>query len=146
SPSLNVSGSENIRLSGESNWTNQQTGPLGQRRSLVPSLDMQQDLNIQLEGQLSDRIRVNLLQNSLNQIPLANRIAINYKGDEDDLIQQLDLGNTNLSLPGTQYVSYSGRNGGLFGNKAGSRYGPLDLTVLASKQEGRSERASYTGG
>ena len=146
SPSLNVSGSENIRLSGESNWTNQQTGQLGQKRSLFPSLDMQQDLDIRLEGQLSDRIKVNLLQNSLNQIPLANRIAINYKGDEDDLIQALDLGNTNLSLPGTQYVSYSGRNEGLFGVKAASRFGPVDFTMLASKQEGRSERASYAGG
>ncbi len=145
-PALNVSGQENIRLSGTSNWTNVQTGPLGQKPSLFPSLDMQQDLDIRLEGQLSDRIRVNLLQNSGVQIPLANRIAINYKGDEDDLIQALDLGNTNLSLPGTQYVSYSGKNEGLFGAKVSSRFGPLDFTMLASKQEGRSERASYAGG
>jgi Motility related/secretion protein len=146
SPAINVSGSENIRISGQSNWTNQQTGPLGQKKSLFPSLDMQQDLNIRLEGQLSDRVKLNLLQNSLNQIPLANRIAINYKGDEDDLVQALDLGNTNLSLPGTQYVSYSGRNEGLFGVKATTRSGPLDFTFLASKQEGKSERASYAGG
>ncbi len=145
-PQINVNGSENIRISGTSNWTNQQVGPLGQKRSLFPSLDMQQDLNIQLEGQLSDRIRVNLLQNSANQIPLSNRIAINYRGDEDALFQQVDLGNTNLSLPGTQYVSYSGKNEGLFGMKATSRLGPLDFTLLASKQEGRSERASYGGG
>ncbi|MFI5372289.1 MAG: hypothetical protein ACHQ52_12095, partial [Candidatus Eisenbacteria bacterium] len=145
-PALNVSGSEQIRLSGTSNWTNQQLGLLGQHRSLFPSLDMQQDLNIVLEGQLSDRVKVNLLQNSAVQIPLANRIAINYKGDEDDLVQSLDLGNTNLTLPGTQYVSYSGRNEGLFGAKLSSRLGPLDLTLLASKQEGRSERASYAGG
>jgi len=145
-PSLNVSGSESIKLSGTSNWTNQQTGFLGQRQSLFPSLDMQQDLDIRLEGQLSDRIKVNLLQNSANQIPLANRIAINYRGDEDDLVQSLDLGNTSLSLPGTQYVSYSGKNEGLFGVKLASRVGPLDLTVLASKQEGRSERSSYSGG
>src|SRR5438093_4479733 len=145
-PALTVSGSENTKLSGQSNWTNQQVGPLGLRRSLFPSLDMQQDLNIQLEGQLSDRIRVNLLQNSANPIPLANRIAINYKGDEDDLVQALDLGNTNLTLPGTQYVSYSGRNEGLFGMKTALRYGALDWTVLATKQEGRSERASYAGG
>ena len=145
-PSINVSGSEAIRISGTSNWTNQQVGPLGQKRSLFPSLDMQQDLNIQLEGQLSDRIRVNLLQNSANQIPLSNRIAINYRGDEDALFQQVDLGNTNLTLPGTQYVSYSGKNEGLFGMKATSRLGPLDFTLLASKQEGRSERASYGGG
>jgi hypothetical protein len=145
-PALNVAGSENIRLSGTSDWTNRQTGLLGQRRSLFPTLNMQQDLDIRLEGQLSDRIKVNLLQNSANQIPLANRIAINYKGDEDDLVQAFDLGNTNLTLPGTQYVSYSGRNEGLFGVKTTLRYGALDLTVLASKQEGKSERASYSGG
>jgi len=145
-PAINVAGSENIRLSGTSNWTNQQVGALGTKRSLFPSLDMQQDLNIKLEGQLSDRIKVNLLQNSANQIPLANRIFINYKGDEDDLVQELDLGNTSLALPGTQYVSYSGKNDGLFGVKTALRLGPADFTVLASKQEGRSERASYTGG
>ena len=146
SPALNVSGSESIRLSGTSNWTNQQLGVIGQRQSLFPSLDMQQDLDIRLEGQLSDRVKVNLLQNSANQVPLANRIAINYRGDEDDFVQALDLGNTNLSLPGTQYVSYSGKNEGLFGVKFASRIGALDFTGLASKQEGRSERAVYTGG
>ncbi len=145
-PAINVSGSENIKLAGTSEWTNQQTGLLGQRRSLFPSLDMEQDLDIRLEGQLSDRVKVNLLQNSATQIPLANKIAINYKGDEDDLVQSLDLGNTNLALPGTQYVSYSGRNEGLFGMKATTRFGPLDFTILASKQEGKSERASYAGG
>ena len=145
-PALNISGSENIRLSGQSNWTNQQFGPQGRKPSLFPSLDMQQDLDIRLEGQLSDRVKVNLLQNSGIQVPLANRIAINYRGDEDDLVQQLDLGNTNLSLPGTQFVSYSGKNEGLFGIKSAMRIGPLDFSVLASKQEGRSERASYHGG
>ena len=140
-PSLNISGSESIRLSGQSDWTNQTIGLLGQKRSLFPSLDMQQDLDIHLEGRLSDRVGVNLLQNSANQIPLENRIAINYKGDEDDLVQSLDLGNTSLTLPGTQYVSYSGKNEGLFGMKATTRMGPLDVTMLASKQEGRSERA-----
>ncbi len=145
-PSLNVSGSESIRLSGTSNWTNQKLGLSGQRQSLFPSLDMQQDLDIRLEGQLSDRIKVNLLQNSANQLPLANRIAINYRGDEDDFIQALDLGNTSLTLPGTQYVSYSGKNEGLFGVKMAARIGALDFTSLASKQEGRSERAVYSGG
>ncbi len=50
SPAINVSGSENIRISGQSNWTNQQTGPLGQKKSLFPSLDMQQDLEHPARG------------------------------------------------------------------------------------------------
>jgi hypothetical protein len=145
-PALNISGSENIQLSGQSNWTNQQLGPQGRKPSLFPSLDMQQNLDIRLEGQLSDRVRVNLLQSSAVQVPLANRIAINYKGEEDDLIQELDLGNTSLSLPGTQYVSYSGKNEGLFGVKSAMRIGALDFSVLASRQEGKSQRASYKGG
>src|SRR5262245_57792987 len=148
-PALNVSGSESIRLSGTSNWTNAAVGGsgiVGQKKSMFPSLDLQQDLDIRLEGQLSDRIKVNLLQNSANQVPLANRIAINYRGDEDDFVQALDLGNTSLTLPGTQYVSYSGKNEGLFGIKFASRVGALDFTALASKQEGRSERAVYSGG
>ncbi len=144
-PALNVAGSERISLAGTSEWTNRPT-ILGQRRSLFPSLDMRQDLDIRLEGQLSDRVKVNLLQNSANQVALQNRIAVNYQGSEGDIVQSLNLGNTNLSLPGTQYVSYSGRNEGLFGAKTAMRLGPLDFTVLASKQEGRSERASYTGG
>jgi len=101
---------------------------------------LQQEPGHPARGQLSDRIKVNLLQNSANQIPLANRIAINYKGDEDDLVQAFDLGKHELTLPGTQYVSYSGRNEGLFGVKTTLRYGPLDFTVLASKQVGQ-ERA-----
>src|SRR5262245_19846961 len=148
-PALNVSGSESIRLSGTSNWTNAavgRSGIIGQKNSMFPSLDLQQDLDIRLEGQLSDRIKVNLLQNSANQVPLANRIAINYRGDEDDFVQALDLGNTSLTLPGTQYVSSSGKNEGLFGIKFASRVGALDFTALASKQEGRSERAVYSGG
>ena len=47
-PALNVSGSENIRLSGQSDWSNQQIGMLGQKRSLFPTLNMQQDLDIRL--------------------------------------------------------------------------------------------------
>jgi cell surface protein SprA len=144
-PAINVSGSENVKLSGTSEWSNQQTGLIGQRRSLFLARHAAGP-DIRLEGQLSDRVKVNLLQNSATQIPLANKIAINYRGEEDDLVQSLDLGNTNLTLPGTQYVSYSGRNEGLFGMKATTRLGPLDFTMLASKQEGKSERASYAGG
>ena len=43
-------------------------------------------------------------------------------------------------------MSYSGKNDGLFGIKLAARIAALDFTALASKQEGRSERAVYSGG
>lgn len=143
-PSLNVSGSERISIAGTSNWDNRTAG-LGVKRSLFPSLDMRQDLDIKLNGSLGDKVRIDVAQNSANTVPLANRIGIRYTGYEDEILKTLELGNTNLSLPGTQYVSYSGRNEGLFGVKAGARIGGTDLALIASKQEGRSERKSFQG-
>ncbi|MEO6463405.1 MAG: hypothetical protein ABIP29_10050, partial [Candidatus Eisenbacteria bacterium] len=143
-PSLNVSGSERISIAGTSNWDNLTSGT-GVKRSLFPSLDMKQDLDIRLDGSLGDKVRVDVAQNSATTVPLANRIGIRYTGYEDEILKNLDLGNTNLSLPGTQYVSYSGRNEGLFGVKAAARIGGTDLAIIASKQEGRSERRSFQG-
>ncbi len=143
-PSLNVSGSERISIAGTSNWDNLTSGT-GVKRSLFPSLDMKQDLDIRLDGSLGDKVRVDVAQNSATTVPLANRIGIRYTGYEDEILKNLDLGNTNLTLPGTQYVSYSGRNEGLFGVKAAARIGGTDLAIIASKQEGRSERRSFQG-
>ncbi|MEP7027273.1 MAG: hypothetical protein ABI960_01635 [Candidatus Eisenbacteria bacterium] len=143
-PTLNVSGSERISISGTSQWDNRISGS-GIKRSLFPQLDMRQDLNIALNGSLGDKVHVDVAQNSANTLPLANRIGIRYGGYEDEILKSLDLGNTNLALPGTQYVSYSGRNEGLFGVKAAARVGGTDLALIASKQEGRSERKSFQG-
>ena len=143
-PSLNVSGSERISISGTSQWDNANVGN-GVKRSLFPQLDMRQDLNIALNGSLGDKVHVDVAQNSANTLPLANRIGLRYQGYDDEILKQLDLGNTNLELPGTQYVSYSGRNEGLFGVKAAGRIGGTDLAVIASKMEGRSERKSFQG-
>ncbi|HEV8481193.1 MAG TPA: hypothetical protein VGR66_10405, partial [Candidatus Eisenbacteria bacterium] len=143
-PALNVSGSERLALSGTSNWTNQASS-FGRKPSLFPQLDMQQDLNINVTGTLGDKVAVDVTQFSGVQSPLSNRIALRFKGDEDQVIQALDLGNTNLSLPNTQYVSYSGRNDGLFGIMSDLRVGGTDVSVIASKQEARSERSQFTG-
>jgi hypothetical protein len=143
-PALNVSGSERLALSGTSNWTNQASS-FGRKPSLFPQLDMQQDLNINVTGTLGDKVAVDVTQFSGVQSPLSNRIALRFSGDEDQVIQKLDLGNTNLSLPNTQYVSYSGRNDGLFGVMSALRIGGTDLSVIASKQEARSERTNFVG-
>ena len=143
-PALNVSGSERIAISGTSNWTNQQSS-FGRKPSLFPQLDMQQDLNINVTGTLGDKVAVDVTQFSGVQSPLSNRIALRFDGDDEQVVQKLDLGNTNLSLPNTQYVSYSGRNDGLFGVMSQLKLGGTDLSVIASKQEARSERTQFQG-
>ncbi|MFH0778397.1 MAG: hypothetical protein V2A71_07170, partial [Candidatus Eisenbacteria bacterium] len=145
-PNLRVTGSETISFSGQSNWTVGQKYSEYGRQSKFPRLDMRQDLVVKLDGTIGDKIDVDWDQSSVSQTELQNRIRIRYHGYDDEIIQSVDLGNTNLSIPNTQYVSYSGMHEGLFGVKTVAKLGSVDLTMIASKQEAKSDKQRIVGG
>ncbi|NNF08510.1 MAG: hypothetical protein HKN21_17240, partial [Candidatus Eisenbacteria bacterium] len=145
-PNLTVRGRENITISGTSSWEVGRNDNEFGGQSIFPKLDMRQDLNVQLKGTIGSKLTVDIAQNSNALTPLENAIKIRYKGEEDEVLQTVELGNTNLSLPATQYVSYSARQEGLFGVKATAKVGSLDITAIASRQEGQSGDASLRGG
>jgi hypothetical protein len=141
-PNIDVSGSETITLSGVSDWTVQPKGAIQQehaRPSAFPSLEMKQDLQVNLTGSIGDKIKVDVDQSSNVQTSLDNKVKLRYEGDEDDMIKSIDLGNTNLSLPGASI-----RQDGLFGVKTVAKLGNVDVVTIASKQEGKSETARFT--
>jgi hypothetical protein len=142
---LNVSGSERITFGGTSSYQlNEQKTEFG-RRSRFPTLDMKQQLKIDLNGTVGEKIHVTVHHDSEIDTPLENRIKLHYDGDEDEIVQSIEMGNTNLSLPGSRFVSYSGQQQGLFGAKVLAKLGGLDLSLIASKQEGRTAGASFKG-
>ncbi|MFN0150191.1 MAG: cell surface protein SprA [bacterium] len=142
---INVSGRESISFSGESNIPiKRRDNEIGGPRAF-PDLDMRQQLQINLDGQIGDKINVQVQHDSESQTPLSNRIKLDYKGYEDEIVQKIEIGNTTLSLPGNQYVSFGGRQQGLFGAKVEGKAGKLDFTAIVSKQEGRTDRESFVG-
>lgn len=139
-PNLLVRGNERITFSGQSRWRpNQVANEFSRGQSKFPQLDMKQELNLTLTGTIGDKVSVDVDQSSQTTTPLANRIKIRYKGYDDEVLQEVNLGNTSLSLPGTQYVTYSGKAEGLFGINALARLAAVDMNMILSKQEGRSE-------
>ncbi len=144
-PNLLVNGSEHISFGGKSQWfPDKPSYEFGRKQSKFPQLQMEQDLNIKLKGSVGDKLDIDVDQSSQAQSSLANRIAIHYKGYEDEIIRRVDLGNTSLSLPGTEYVSYGGKHAGLFGINSEAQLGPLTLNMIVSKQEGQTVEASTT--
>jgi hypothetical protein len=142
---LNVSGSEQITFGGTTNYqVNEQRTEFG-KRSRFPTLDMKQQLKIDLNGTVGEKIHVMVHHDSEIETPLENRIKLRYEGDPDEIVQRIEMGNTNLTLPGSRFVSYSGQQQGLFGAKMQAKLGALDLTLIASKQEGRTAGASFVG-
>jgi hypothetical protein len=142
---IRVTGRESISFAGESRRVkpfirNEQ----GRGQSLFPRLDMEQDLQVKLDGTIGGKVHLAVDHNSSAFGFDANRINIWYEGYEDDIIRRIDLGGTNLNLPGSNLVSFSGGSQGLFGVKTDLRLGGLELTMIASKEETETETRSLT--
>lgn len=105
--------------------------------------DQKQQLNV--EGKIGERVTISLDQNSERDFDWENTIKVEYQGDEDDILQKLELGNISLSLPSTEFVTFSGQNQGLFGVKALSKVGPVKITSIASLEKTKKQSQKYKG-
>ena len=142
---LRVTGFRRITFSGRSQWTDAADNDI-YRQNKFPSLNMEQVSRFDITGTIGSKISVKVSQDNQTDIPLANRIQIRYKGDDDDILKTIEAGNTTLSLPNTRFVGYSSRIRGLFGIKAAAQLGGLTVTAIASQEKGSTEKASFTPG
>ena len=75
-----------------------------------------------------------------------NGTKLDYKGEEDAIFQEVQAGNTTLSLPGTKFVGFRQQHKGLFGIRAMGRLGPLGFTTIASHEKSKGNRRTFRGG
>lgn len=143
---LKITGYRKISFSGRSEWTEGDVLTATHRPSKFPSLVMEQRSQFKIEGTIGEKIHVYVDQDTERMTDLENAIRINYKGSEDEIIQEIQAGNTSLSLPQTQFVSFSQKNKGLFGIKATAKLGPLDIVAIASQDKGAGQRKSFQAG
>lgn len=143
---LRVSGNRRIRFSGRSEWTEGAVSTATAYTSKFPALNMEQESRFQITGNVGSKIEVSVEQDSRALTDLENRINISYRGDEDEIIQEIVAGNTEFSLPGSQFVGFNQGAKGLFGIKGIARLGNLTVTAIASQEKGSGEKASFTAG
>ena len=142
---IQVSGSESITFSGETRYNLKERANEAGGQRIFPELDMRQQLQVNLTGTIGEKVKVEMQHNSESQVPLENRIKLRYEGDEDEVIQRIEVGNTNLSLPGNQFVSLSAQQQGLFGIKVVGKAGKVDFTSVLSQQQGQTDRETFSG-
>ncbi|MCB5254612.1 MAG: hypothetical protein LHW58_03110, partial [Candidatus Cloacimonetes bacterium] len=143
---LNLDGTQKVTLQVSS--TKRKQIPIyetGSRSTF--DIKMEQETNLRLTGTIGDKISVNLKYNSNQDEQLfdPNNVNLKYTGDEDEIVQSIEAGNITLALSGSRYISYSTSSQGLFGVTSKFKYGDLDLTVIASKEEGQKNTMSYVG-
>lgn len=107
---------------------------------------MEQTQQFRVTGNIGDKVKVSVDQDSERPFDFENTIKLNYDGYEDEIVKKIEAGNISLSLPATRFVSFSGTNSGLFGVKTEMTMGNLDFTMIASQEKGENKKLSYTGG
>jgi hypothetical protein len=143
---IKVSGSRSISFSGRSEWDDDIKSTPTYRQSKFPTLQMEQISRFKVTGTIGSKITVEVDQDSKRDVELANTIKLRYKGDDDEILQSIEAGNTTLSLPNAQMIGYSQNVQGLFGIKATAKIGNLDLTAITSQEKGTSEKANFSAG
>lgn len=143
---LNLDGTQKITL-GVSSTKRKQIPIYETNKKSTFDIKMEQETNLRLSGTIGEKIAVNLKYNSKQDEQLfdPNNINVKYTGDEDEVIRSIEAGNITLSLSGSRYISYSTSSQGLFGVTSKFKYGNLDLSVIASKEEGQKNTQTYVG-
>ncbi|MBL7032595.1 MAG: cell surface protein SprA [Candidatus Delongbacteria bacterium] len=108
------------------------------------NMDMQQRFTI--VGKIGQKVDINIDQDTDNTFDWQNSLRLTYTGTEDEIIKSISAGNVSLSLPGADFVTFSGRNSGLFGLKTVMQFGPLNMTAIMSVEHGENQSQTFTGG
>ena len=107
---------------------------------------MKQTQRFTVKGNVGKKVTVYVDQDSERPFEFNNAIRLEYKGFEDEIVKKIEAGNISLSLPATQFVTFSGKNSGLFGIKAEASIGNLNITAIASQEKGQKKKLSIHGG
>jgi len=142
--SLRVSG--NISISGKLSQRDQSNQVTSYQQTKTTSFIMDQEQNFTIEGRVGDRVSIKVDQDSQRDFNFENTLRIHYTGKEDEIIQKVEAGNISLSLPGTNFVKGQANATGLYGIKALMKFGPLDVTAIASVEEGQNKKVKWGGG
>lgn len=110
--------------------------PITARRN--GNLIFNQQIQLNFLGKIGNKLGLNTNFDTKAAFNFENQLKLNFKNEEEDIIQRVEAGNTNFItnsqlIPGVQ---------NLFGAKVGLRFGRLDMTLLAAQQ--RSKRQSIT--
>ncbi len=114
--------------------------------SLFPVLTMDQKLRVRLTGTVGDKIHVLIDHDSERQNQLKNKVSLKYEGDEDEVVKLIELGDTRFDFPSRGYASFPNTREGLFGVKTVLQFANLQVTALATKEQGESRTGVFTSG
>lgn len=114
--------------------------PIKQRR--VTTFDFQQRINLNLVGQIGDKLKLTIAQNTEATFNFQNNVKIEYTGYEDEIIQKIEAGNVSLPLNTTLIQGSQS----LFGIRSDLRWGRFTTNLILAQEKGKRQEINVSGG
>ncbi|MES2797707.1 MAG: cell surface protein SprA, partial [Bacteroidota bacterium] len=114
--------------------------PIRQRKSGQFVFNQQASFN--LTGGIGDLMKINTNFDTKASFNFQNQLKMNYRAQEEDIIQNVEAGNINFTLPTTLITGVNN----LIGFKTLLRFGKLDAQLAISQQRSKVESIYLRGG
>jgi len=114
--------------------------PENQRK--ITRFDFNQNIQLNLVGQIGTRVKLATNYNTRAAFDFENISNLRHSGDEDDLLQLIELGNIGFPL-NTTLIQGSQT---LFGAKTRLQFGKLTVDAIASQSRGQRQVINVEGG
>ena len=96
-----------------------------------------------IQGKVGSKLNFNLSYNTEASFSFDQQnLKLNYKGEDDDIIQSIEAGNVTLDLPSSLIRGSKA----LFGVKANLKFGKFRIQALISQQNSEAQTVSSKGG
>lgn len=133
---LRANGTLSLSMKYNTNYLQNRTYPQGESSGGDVKFEQTQDFSI--NGKIGTKVDVEIAQ-STQKMDFENTMKITYTGESDEIVEKIEAGNISLSLPGTQFATFSGTNKGLYGIKTDLKLGNFKSTFIASLEKGESQ-------
>ena len=108
----------------------------------VTNIDFNQKIQLNVQGIIGEKLFLNTNYNTEATFDFENQMKLNYKGSEDEIIKNVELGNVSLPLNST--LIKGSQN--LFGVKANMQFGKLKVSTIVTQQKSDSKSINLSGG
>ncbi|UYZ62737.1 T9SS outer membrane translocon Sov/SprA [Hymenobacter weizhouensis] len=133
-------GAVTLRLGARFNKNENPTLTLRQQR--VGDFQYDQNLNLNLTGQIGEKLRLTFNYDTRAAFDFENNMKLDYTGFDTDIIRKIELGN--VSLPLNNSLIQGGQN--LFGVKTQLQFGRMAVTAVASTLRGQADEVRIQNG
>ena len=113
--------------------------PVKQRK--ITRFDFQQQINLDLVGQIGTKLKIGTSYNTQAAFDFDNISKLEYAGDEDQIMQKIELGNVAMELP-TTLIQGSQT---LFGARTQMKFGRTTVDLIAASSKGQRNEINVTG-